>query len=71
VADPVQEHIETICEEAMLGVMVQVLEIVRDREEVPEESLLGLDADDVTEMYEGWIGPAIDRLEKSLLGDYD
>ena len=69
--DPAQKHIETICEEAGLGVMVQVFEIVRDREEVPEEAILGLDAEDVTQLYDAWIGPAIDNVEKSMLGDFD
>lgn len=67
----VLDHLAAIAAEAGLEVMDQILGIVSDREEVPDEVLLRLTADDMTALYEGFVGPAVDRVEKSLLGDYD
>lgn len=59
-------HIQRICAEAGLGVMVQVYEIVCDREERTDEELLALTADDVESHYNQYVGPAIDRIETDL-----
>lgn len=67
----VAEHIANICEQAGLQIMEQVLDVVMDREEVTTERLLGLTADDIYPLYEAWVGPAVDDVEKSLLGLFD
>lgn len=59
----IDEHIEQVCADAGLGVMVQVYEIIRDRESVPDSTLLDLTTEDVTEHYWSMIGPAIDHVE--------
>ena len=63
---PVGAHIEQICNEAGLGVMVQVFEIIHDRESVTEEDLLALTADDVLGFYEGHLARAIDTIESFI-----
>ena len=63
--DARQKHIETVCAEAGLGVMVQVYEIVCDREDTPDEAILALDADGVNEHYI-YIAKGIDAIEREL-----
>jgi hypothetical protein len=67
----VDEHLRLICEEAGLEIMTQVYDILRNREALADGEFLALDASDVYAHYEAWIGPGIDNLEKSLLGDFD
>lgn len=64
--DSVSAHIEAICDQAGLGVMVQVVEIIRDRESVTDDALLALDADDVDAFYTGFLARAIDDIERSI-----
>lgn len=54
----------TVCDRAGLGVMVQVYEIIHDREVVTEEALLAIDDNEVTNHYYSWMGPAIDKIER-------
>lgn len=71
--DTVQSHIETICKTAGLEVMAQVFEIIRERETSDEAvtaaALLALTPADVADYYEGWLAPAIDRIEIGILPD--
>lgn len=61
------EHIASICREAGLGVMVQIYQVVADRErDGVEEYLRGLDADDVEAHYNQFVGPAIDNIEDEI-----
>lgn len=64
--DVVQKHIEQVCKDAGLGVMVQVYEIIQDRESVSTRALLGLTAEVVDEHYNMFVGPAIDEIEKTF-----
>ncbi len=65
--DVVMRHVERICDEAGLGVMVQVYEILLNREiEEGGITMLTLDADDVQRHYFNVIGPAIDTIETFL-----
>lgn len=66
----VHDHLESIAAQAGLEVMGHVLSIVADREQVPVESLLALGEQDVTELYEGFVARAVDRVERSLLGEF-
>ena len=59
--------IQATCAEAGLEVMAEVLSIVWNREEVPVEVLTGLDASQVSDLYEMFVGPAVDRVEAYLL----
>ncbi|MBB3752560.1 hypothetical protein FHT44_005072 [Mycolicibacterium sp. BK634] len=63
------DHINEIAKAAYLEVMASggILGILADRETVPDELLLALTADDVTELYESFIAPAIDNIEDALL----
>lgn len=69
-ADPFSA-VEAACAEAGLQVMAQVLSIVAEREEVPMETLAALTPEEIYDLYEGWIGPAVDKVENSLLGHYN
>lgn len=64
---PVSTHIANISREAGLGVMEQILTIVSDREEVSDEALLALTSKDLVALYDGFVGPAVDRVERSLM----
>ena len=64
-------HLEKVCAEAGLETMADILDIVRNREEVLDARLEELTADDITDMYDSWVGPAVDGIERSLLGDED
>lgn len=64
--DPLGAHIRRICDEAGLGVMVQVFEIIHDRERVSDEALFALTADDVYGFYEGHLARAIDTIESFI-----
>ena len=56
-------------EQAGLGIMREVFSVLYDRETVPETVLDAVTPEDVTEFYEGFIGPAIDKIENTLLED--
>jgi len=66
VPDAVGRHLAEVCEEAYLGVMVQVLGILRDRELFEDDELLGITDGDVTGWYFQHIAPAIDDIENDL-----
>jgi hypothetical protein len=51
--------------------MIEILEIIQDREDTPQRALLGLSADDIGALYETHIGPAIDAVERSLNDEAD
>lgn len=68
--DPLNQHIEKVCEEAGLTVMEQVYDILLNREgEGMEEALAKLTAEDVTSDYFGYLGPAIDNIERNIEQD--
>lgn len=64
-------HLDKIAVQAGLEVMGAtnggVLGILYNRESVPDATLLALTADDVTDLYESLIAPAIDRIEERVL----
>lgn len=67
--DVVQRHIERICHEAGLGVMVQVYEILLDRADAGEDyavAILTFDAEDVNAHYQRYVLHAIDEMEVVL-----
>lgn len=66
---PIDQHLHDICTKAGLGVMAGVLSVVRDRETVEDATLLSCSSEDVTAFYEMYIGPAIDHVERRLLGE--
>lgn len=59
------------CEQAGAGIMVHVLSILMDRGEVGAAAIEALTPEDIVEHYDAWIGPAIDNMERSLLGDFN
>lgn len=65
-AAPVADPVHAAAEEAGLGVMGHVLDVVRDAEEVSADFLATLTADDIAELYERFIGRAILRMEDAL-----
>lgn len=62
----VLRHIDKISRTAGLEIMGDVLGVIHDRQDVPDETLLRITEDDLYAMYEGFIARAIDRLEDSL-----
>lgn len=65
----VRAHIDMIAERAYYEVMSSrgILGILHDRETVPDDVLLALTPDDVNDLYDWFIGPAIDSIETHLL----
>lgn len=63
----IREHLNRIAGEAYLGSMGPILEAVYDREMVSDEYFLQLDAETVTQMYDDYIAPKIDKIEDRLL----
>lgn len=62
---PVQDHINTVCDQAGLGVMRGIFDVLRDREELPASTYLDLTPDRVTDLY--WhVGRAINRVQHEL-----
>lgn len=59
------------CEQVGAGIMVHVLSILMDRGEIGAAAIEALTPEDIVEHYDAWIGPAIDNMERSLLGDFD
>lgn len=59
--------IQTVCAEAGLDVMGQVMSILCQRDGLPVESLAALTPSDMERLYENIIGPAIDDVETELL----
>lgn len=61
-----QTHVASICQEAGLEMMAGVFDVLWNRETVNTETLASLTSEDVTELYAGFIGPAIDKIEEQL-----
>lgn len=59
-------HLNQVCEEAMLPIMAEMLQIVADREQVPPGVFDRLTADNIEAMFWNHIGPAIDLVEYDL-----
>lgn len=59
------------CNEAGLQVMAQVLFVLHEREGLPAATLDAITSEDIAALYEGFIEPAIDNVERSLLGDFN
>lgn len=64
------EHVDQIARDACLEVMGSdgILGILIDREVISEGRILALTADDVVELYDSFIGLAVDSVEDYLLG---
>lgn len=56
------------CHAAGLRVMLEVLDVVADRETVPTARLDALGPVDVADLYDMYVGPAVDGIEGLLLG---
>jgi hypothetical protein len=69
VSKAVLHHIAKIADEAGYEVMGVdgILGILYNRESVPDELLLALTADDVDNLYDSFVGKAVDAIEDSLL----
>jgi hypothetical protein len=68
--DGYRDHFQEISDEAGLGgVMPGILQVLLDREVLSEEKFVALTSEDVTNIYEGLIAPAIDRAEQYLAND--
>jgi hypothetical protein len=65
-----EQDIINKCDEAGLQVMAQVLFVLHDREVLPAAALDAITPEDITEFYEGFIGPAIDKIEESLAEEH-
>lgn len=63
----IRQHLQTIAAEAYLGSMGHILEAVYDRGEVSDRYFQELDAETVTQMYEDYIAPQVDKIEDRLL----
>lgn len=61
-------HLQQIAEDALLPCMGRegLLGIVFSRGDVPRERLMKLTSDDVGQLYDDLVGPAVDRLEEAL-----
>lgn len=70
-ANRVQDHIEDVCSEAGYGTMVDILHVTLERESLEDEHYLALSADDLEGIWDGYVGPAIDDVERCIRGDYD
>lgn len=55
------------CADAGLEVMEQIIGILYNRETVTPEVLLALTPEQITDIYNYTLGPAIDRIENDLL----
>jgi hypothetical protein len=65
------EHVATVCREAGLDIMEHVFVVLAERETIPYTRLAALTVDEVTDYYYGFIQRSIDKVEASLLGEYD
>ena len=61
------QHLQRICREAGLEVMQGIFDVVWNREEIDEATLLLLTHEDVTHLYEH-VGRAIDQIVDNLKG---
>jgi len=67
--DTLDKHLTYICREAGLDMMIGVFDVLINRETLTPRQLMALTAADITGLYEGWIAPAIDNVERTLRGD--
>ena len=65
-----EQDIINKCDAAGLQVMAQILFVLHDREVLSAGALDALTPADITEFYEGFIGPAIDKIEDSLAEEH-
>lgn len=70
-ANRVDDHIQQICEEAGYGTMADILQVSRERGDLEDETYLAVTAADLEGLWDGYVGPAIDDVERSIRGDYD
>lgn len=68
-AEEFEERVRATCAQAGLEAMAGILVIVRDRENVDEQALLELAPEQVTDLYDSFVGPAVDAVEDDLLGE--
>lgn len=67
-ADPVSAHLAEISKEAGLsGIMPPTFDVIRDREGVADDVFLRLTADDVDDLYFGWVALGVDDAESEIL----
>lgn len=65
---PVRDHLDTVCDQAGLDVMRGILDVLRDREELPTTAYLNLTPETITRLYDQHIGRAIDKVAADLSG---
>ncbi|KQO98667.1 hypothetical protein [Leifsonia sp. Leaf264] len=66
---PHRQHIQSVCKEAGLEMMVGVFEVIDDREEVATVAFQRVTTDDIDGFYDEFIGPAVDKIEAELVRD--
>jgi hypothetical protein len=71
-SNPVHAHLDAVAREAGYEVMDSngVLGIIVNRESVPDAALLSIDAAGVNDLYDQYVGPAIDQMERALADEY-
>lgn len=60
-------HLARVCHQAGLASMAAFLQFVIDRESLTPEQVQLLDAEDITELYNGLVGPTVDIAEAHLV----
>ncbi len=60
------DHVKRISEEALLPVVGELLSVVIDREEVHDDLWASMDADDIEDLYDQYVGPMTDRLQREF-----
>lgn len=61
-----EQDIINKCKEAGLEIMAQVLFVLHDREVLPAAALDAITPGEIYDYYEGFIAPAIDKIEDSI-----
>lgn len=59
----VWKHLHRIATDAGFEIVADAVGILYCREVISAEDVFALTADDITSLYEGFVGPAIDRME--------
>lgn len=62
----VQQHVAAVCTEAGDGWMTSILQVVIDRGETPDATLLALTPDDISSLCEFWVEGALDNVEEQV-----
>lgn len=62
-------HLDLVCAQAGLEIMRHVVDVVRDREHVSDDAILAMTPDNITNLYEAYIVPGVDKIEATLTVD--